>query len=145
MSLEQVIQENTAAIQALIATLARDGLTPTGRPATEPQIQNVAAPTLQAKVEKAVADKGIAGAKEEVKALVAQAEGQVDAMVKAVDAIGDVLDYEKHVKPVALALANKKGRDALIAVLATFDCKTVKDAKPEQYAGLVAAITVAAA
>lgn len=137
MSLEQVIQENTAAIQALIATLTANGK-------TAAVLHKTAEAVLQDKVEKAVADKGIAGAKEEVKALVAQAEASADAMVKAVDVIGDVLDYEKHVKPVALALANKKGRDALVAVLKTFDCQTVKDAKPEQYAGLVAAITVAA-
>jgi hypothetical protein len=132
MSLEQVIQENTAAIHALIAAMGFKGMSQSDIGTAAP-----AAVTLQAKVEKAVADKGIAGAKEEVKALVA-------AETKAEEPAVEPLDYEKVVKPAALGLANKKGRDALITVLTTFSCTTVKDAKPEQYGALLDALNAAA-
>lgn len=57
----------------------------------------------------------------------------------------EALDYEKHVKPAALALAAKKGRDALMKVLGEFGAASAKDVKPESFASLIEKLNAAAA
>jgi hypothetical protein len=134
MSLEQVIQENTAAINALIATMVGKGASP-----------SAIGTAVHEAVEKALTpaeDKAAAAAHLKDKAEKAEAAKEEKAPATPGT---EALDYEKHVKPAALALAAKKGRDALVAALQPFGCATAKDAKPEQFAALVDALNAAAA
>lgn len=55
------------------------------------------------------------------------------------------IDYEKDVKPAALALVAKKGRDAWLAILAGYDAKLGTDLKAEEYAAVLEKITAAMA
>lgn len=112
MSLEVALQENTKAVLALTALMS-------GGKAFN--------------VEKATAD-----AKAEIKA----AQERVPAKTVVAANVGEAtpsatLDYERDVKPKALAVAKTKGRDALVAILAEFGLKGTPDAKPEQYPELV--------
>lgn len=53
------------------------------------------------------------------------------------------LTYDADIKPLAQKLANEKGRDALIGVLKEAGLAKASDAKPEQFEGLIAALTAA--
>lgn len=59
--------------------------------------------------------------------------------------IKETVDYEKHIKPAALALAAKKGRDALIETLKPFGAATAKDVAAEKFPELLKALQAAVA
>lgn len=56
--------------------------------------------------------------------------------------VAESVTYETAAKAVT-SLAQKKGRDAAVAILARFDAKKLPDVKPAQYAELMAACTEA--
>jgi hypothetical protein len=123
MSLEANVAELNTNIKALIAAIAGAGVFAPSepQPLSPAQDKAAAAAHIKAKAEKAEA----------------KADPKEEPKVEAVD-------YEKHVKPAALKLASKKGRDALVGVYTAFGVSAI-DAKPEQYAGLLAAINEALA
>lgn len=136
MSLEVALEKNTAALTALLAHIVGGGL--------------VKEPSM--KVPQTVIDAGkaiVAGTKPTPKADAKEAAQDVQpAGTTPVDMTttpADPLDYERDIKPKALALAKAKGRDALFAVLGTFGAQKANDVKPEQFADLFAALDKAMA
>lgn len=122
MSLEAALAENTAAVNALRAQLAGGAPTPVKGSVTETLDRvekNVAAATKPAATPKA---------------------GKPPAAPKPTETEGPTYD---QVKEKALALAQTKGRDALVAINAEFKVKNAQELKPEKYAEYLAAIAEA--
>ena len=124
MSLEQAIQENTAAIKALIAAL--------GTGATS----QAAAPEETATVEEPKAEKP---AKEKKQSAPAATPESKEEVAPAADEPTPV-SYDDCAQSVT-KLAKSKGRPAAVALLGQFDLKTLQDAKdkPELLAQVKAA------
>jgi hypothetical protein len=121
MSLEQALQENTAALLQLTAVIAgKTATTSVGEP------KKPDAPTAFSQP----------GATPPTTAPKAVAHATIPATVSAT---ATVLNYEKDIKPVALQLAAKKGRDALLAVYTEVGVNA-KDATPDQYPAMLAAL-----
>lgn len=113
MSLEAKLEEATKAIVALTAALHAVGI---NTPATKPEAPQ-----------------------RDVKAPAPKAEAEPKPEAKAPATTPAPLNYEEDVKPRALLVAGKGGRDALIkACQDAAGVNSPKDAKPEQYAALVA-------
>ena len=124
MSLEQAIQENTAAIKALIAAL--------GAGATN----QAAAPVETAPVEEPKAEKPTKEKKQSAPAATPEPKEEV---APAADEPAPV-SYDDCAQSVT-KLAKSKGRPAAVALLGQFDLKTLQDAKdkPELLARVKAA------
>ena len=124
MSLEQAIQENTAAIKALIAALG------TGAPS------QAAAPAETATVEEPKAEKPTKEKKQSAPAATPESKEDTAA---AADEPAPV-SYDDCAQSVT-KLAKSKGRPAAVALLGQFDLKTLQDAKdkPELLAQVKAA------
>ena len=124
MSLEQAIQENTAAIKALIAALGK------GAPS------QAAAPAETATVEEPKAEKPAKEKKQQAPA--ATPESKEEAAPAADDPAP--VSYDDCAQSVT-KLAKTKGRPAAVALLGQFDLKTLQDAKdkPELLARVKAA------
>jgi len=124
MSLEQAIQENTAAIRELIAALGK------GAPS------QAAAPVETATVEEPKAEKPTKEKKQQAPA--AMPESKEEA-APAADEPAPV-SYDDCAQAVT-KLAKTKGRPAAVALLGQFDLKTLQDAKdkPELLAQVKAA------
>ena len=124
MSLEQAIQENTAAIKALIAAL--------GTGATS----QAAAPAETATVEEPKAEKPTKEKKQQAPAATPESK---DEVAPAADEPAPV-SYDDCAQSVT-KLAKSKGRPAAVALLGQFDLKTLQDAKdkPELLAQVKAA------
>jgi hypothetical protein len=124
MSLEQAIQENTAAIKALIAAL--------GTGATS----QAAAPVETAPVEEPKAEKPTKEKKQSAPAATPESKEEV---APAADEPAPV-SYDDCAQSVT-KLAKSKGRPAAVALLGQFDLKTLQDAKdkPELLAQVKAA------
>ena len=124
MSLEQAIQENTAAIKALIAAL--------GTGATS----QAAAPAETATVEEPKAEKSTKEKKQSAPA--ATPESKEDAAAAADEPAP--VSYDDCAQSVT-KLAKSKGRPAAVALLGRFGLKTLQDAKdkPELLAQVKAA------
>ena len=124
MSLEQAIQENTAAIRELIAAL--------GTGATS----QAAAPVETATVEEPKVEKP---AKEKKQQAPAATPEPKDEVAPAADEPAPV-SYDDCAQSVT-KLAKSKGRPAAVALLGQFDLKTLQDAKdkPELLAQVKAA------
>ena len=122
MSLEQAIQENTAAIRELIAAL---GSGATGKPVVE-----------TATVEEPKAEKPAKEKKQQAPA--AMPESKEEAAAAADDPAP--VSYDDCAQAVT-KLAKSKGRPAAVALLGQFDLKTLQDAKdkPELLARVKAA------
>ena len=112
MSLEQAIQENTAAIKALIAAL--------GTGATS----QAAAPAETATVEEPKAEKPTKEKKQSAPAATPESKEEAAA---AADEPAPV-SYDDCAQSVT-KLAKSKGRPAAVALLGQFDLKTLQDAK----------------
>ena len=124
MSLEQAIQENTAAIRELIAALGK------GAPS------QAAAPVETATVEEPKVEKPAKEKKQQAPA--AMPESKEEA-APAADEPAPV-SYDDCAQAVT-KLAKTKGRPAAVALLGQFDLKTLQDAKdkPELLAQVKAA------
>ena len=124
MSLEQAIQENTAAIRELIAAL--------GTGATS----QAAAPVETATVEEPKAEKPTKEKKQQAPAATPESREEAAA---AADEPAPV-SYDDCAQAVT-KLAKTKGRPAAVALLGQFDLKTLQDAKdkPELLAQVKAA------
>lgn len=124
MSLEQAIQENTAAIRELIAALGK------GAPS------QAAAPVETATVEEPKVEKPAKEKKQQAPA--ATPESKEEA-APAADEQAPV-SYDDCAQAVT-KLAKTKGRPAAVALLGQFDLKTLQDAKdkPELLAQVKAA------
>ena len=124
MSLEQAIQENTAAIRELIAALGK------GAPS------QAAAPTETATVEEPKVEKP---AKEKKQLAPAATPESKEEAAAAADDHAPV-SYDDCAQAVT-KLAKTKGRPAAVALLGQFDLKTLQDAKdkPELLAQVKAA------
>ena len=124
MSLEQAIQENTAAIRELIAAL--------GAGATS----QAAAPVETATVEEPKAEKPAKEKKQQAPAATPESKEEV---APAADEPAPV-SYDDCAQSVT-KLAKTKGRPAAVALLGQFDLKTLQDAKdkPELLAQVKAA------
>ena len=109
MSLEQAIQENTAAIKALIAALLTT---------------YDAAPAETATVEEPKAEKPT---KEKKQSAPAATPEPKDEVAPAADEPAPV-SYDDCAQSVT-KLAKSKGRPAAVALLSQFDLKTLQDAK----------------
>lgn len=123
MSLEQALQENTVAIRELIAALTNHAPTP--------------APTkeVEAAAEKAVEKaKAKAPAKKTEPAVETAANRSSDA-----DATSDAVTYSQ-VSDAVLKLVAAKGRAAATDILTDMGLKSAREAKPEQYAELLAKV-----
>ena len=112
MSLEQAIQENTAAIKALIAALGK------GAPS------QAAAPAETATVEEPKAEKPAKEKKQSAPAAMPESKEEAAA---AADEPAPV-SYDDCAQSVT-KLAKTKGRPAAVALLGQFDLKTLQDAK----------------
>jgi hypothetical protein len=139
MSLEAAIQANTTAINNLLAAITSMG--GIGRAIPDAPAGMVGRPAGPSKEE--------AAAKSEATTITPAVQAELDR-VKAANAAKTeaaptavALDYEKDVKPLALQLAKAKGRDALIKVLGEFGLAQANQAKPEQFAAIVAKINEA--
>ena len=124
MSLEQAIQENTAAIRELIAALGK------GAPS------QAAAPAETATVEEPKAEKPAKEKKQQAPAATPESKEEAAA---AADEPAPV-SYDDCAQSVT-KLAKAKGRPAAVALLGQFDLKTLQDAKdkPELLAQVKAA------
>ena len=119
MSLEKVIEENTAAVKELTVALQQFAAGGTGAAAP-------AAPVAKAETPKTAA-------KKETPKAEAKAEEKSD------EAAG--IPYD-DVKAKTLELVKAKGRDVVVETLAKFGkgVKSAQDLKPEQYADYIAAV-----
>ena len=124
MSLEQAIQENTAAIRELIAALGK------GAPS------QAAAPVETATVEEPKVEKPAKEKKQQAPA--AMPESKEEAAPVADEPAP--VSYDDCAQAVT-KLAKTKGRPAAVALLGQFDLKTLQDAKdkPEVLAHVKAA------
>ena len=124
MSLEQAIQENTAAIRELIAALGK------GAPS------QAAAPAVTATVEEPKVEKPAKEKKQQAPAAMPESKEEV---APAADEQAPV-SYDDCAQAVT-KLAKTKGRPAAVALLGQFDLKTLQDAKdkPELLAQVKAA------
>ncbi len=100
--------------------------------------------SLQAKREavKAAQPKPAKAPKEEKPAEVVEPPQQAPAEAVEPPQQAPAVDYPTVQKAV-LNLANSKGRDAALEVLAGFNVKSGKELKPEQYEAVLAALNVA--
>ena len=124
MSLEQAIQENTAAIRELIAALGKGAPSQAAAPVENPPVE-------EPKVEKPAKEK-------KQQAPAAMPESKEEA-APAADEPAPV-SYDDCAQAVT-KLAKTKGRPAAVALLGQFDLKTLQDAKdkPELLAQVKAA------
>ena len=125
MSLEQAIQENTAAIKALIAALGTGATSQGAAPAETATVEDPKADAKPTKEKKQSAPAATPESKEEV--------------APAADEPAPV-SYDDCAQSVT-KLAKSKGRPAAVALLGQFDLKTLQDAKdkPELLAQVKAA------
>lgn len=127
MTLEAAIQENTGAIRALIAALAK-GASTTSEPVA------AVVPTPKAKNEKPPASLSPVDASTSVSPAPATAE-ETDGPTVASPAPGTTYD---DVKRVIVKMSGLKGRDQVLAVLGQFGAARGPDLKPEQFADFIA-------
>lgn len=135
MSLEIAIQENTAAIRALIAAISN------GIPTTA---QQVAAVVEEVKAEApAKAEKKIKPEKAEAPKVeqAATPEPKEEAAPAADDA--PEVTYQDAAAAIT-ALSKTKGRDAAVALLKKFGASKLPEVKPEDFAAIVAEAQAAA-
>ena len=125
MSLEQVIQENTAAIRELIAALGKGAPSQAAAPVENPPVEE---PKADAKPTK----------EKKQQAPAATPESQEEAAAAADEPAP--VSYDDCAQSVT-KLAKSKGRPAAVALLGQFDLKTLQDAKdkPELLAQVKAA------
>ena len=125
MSLETAISENTAAIHALIALLSQGGSITQATAAPS----NIASDTEEGRTEETTP------AVAEMKpALKAQTSASVDEAVS--------VTYQDAAKAIQ-DLAKTKGRDAAIAVLATFNASKLPEVKESDFAAVIKACEAA--
>ena len=129
MSLEQAIQENTAAIRELIAALGKGAPSQAAAPVETATVET--ATVEEPKVEKPAKEK-------KQQAPAAMPESKEEA-APAADEPAPV-SYDDCAQAVT-KLAKTKGRPAAVALLGQFDLKTLQDAKdkPELLAQVKAA------
>jgi hypothetical protein len=117
MSLEQALQDNTAALKAFTAAFGSGNALTAAPKALEEKI---------AKAEKTVAAPAKAATKKEEPA-------------------SDIPDYEKVVKPAVIAYVKANTREAMDQILLdNFEVKSAKDLKPNQYQALLGKLNEAA-
>ena len=124
MSLEQAIQENTAAIKALIAALGTGATSQAAATVEDPKVEDPKVETP---------------AKEKKQQAPAATPESKDEVAPAADEPAPV-SYDDCAQSVT-KLAKTKGRPAAVALLGQFDLKTLQDAKdkPELLAQVKAA------
>lgn len=127
MSLEQAIQENTAAINRLIAAITN------GIPTTA---QQVAAVVEEAKVEEKPAKKGKAEKAETPKQEVAATPEPKEEVAPVADD-APAVTYQDAAAAIT-ALSKAKGRDAAVALLKKFGASKLPEVKEEDFAAIVA-------
>lgn len=145
MSLEVAIQENTNAIRALIAALAK------GVPTTAAQ---VAAVVTEAKAEPKAEARAAAATETAQATETAEQKPEALTQMTAAEAEkalhghannpADAPTYQATADAVT-QLARTKGRDAAVAVLNEFGAAKLPDVKPEQFAAIIAACEKAGA
>ena len=125
MSLEQAIQENTAAIKALIAALGTGATSQAAAPAETAPVDEPKTDAKPTKEKKQSAPAATPESKEDT----AAAEDEPASV-----------SYDDCAQSVT-KLAKSKGRPAAVALLGQFDLKTLQDAKdkPELLAQVKAA------
>lgn len=128
MSLEAAIQENTAAINKLVAALAAGAAISTA--ATSAAATTAKEP--EAKKSDAQTASSAPGVKPQSEAPKDDAQGKAEEPA--------ALDYEKDVKPRVLQLSKEKGRDPTVALLQRFGVQKATELKPEQYARFISDI-----
>jgi hypothetical protein len=126
MSLENALQENTAAIRDLIA--AMQGAPVAAPVVAEPKAEAPAKTEKKAKAEKAETPKVEAAATPEPKEEVAPVADE-----DAPDAT-----YQDAAQAIT-ALSKIKGRDAAVALLKKFGASKLPEVKPEDFNAIVAA------
>lgn len=129
MSLEVAINENTAAVKALIAALGAGVATP-GYIAPDKAPAGVIGRPATISAEEIAANTKVAAEL---------------AATKARNAAPAALDYDKDVKAPFLALAKAKGRDVALGLLTPYGVATANLVPADKWPELVAAIAQAAA
>jgi len=141
MSLEVVIQENTAAIRELIAAIAKGAPIPADakevvatppKPTTSAATRASAARTQPTAKEAADAAPGKTADASSQSAKPAETEQQGSTAATEIT-------YQDAANAVT-KLSRAKGRDAAVAVLKQFDAANLKEVKPEQFAEVIAAV-----
>lgn len=136
--LETAIQENTAAIRELIATIAR------GLPASAAQVAAVVAqaPQKTKQAQATVANNGASSTQEVTSSAPADAAAPEPSAAPAAPqpAAEASVSYDQ-VKTSILDLAKTKGRDAAMSLLAEFSAAKGTDLKPDQFAPFLAKAT----
>jgi len=128
MSLELAIQENTAAIHALIAKLSADAfLNPQAAPPAA-QVQEIPAQLKKAKPPKP--------AKSSEPTPIASSSSETSSTESSAAKEQPAVTLEDARKAIR-ALYDEKGRDATSDVLARFGAAAVSELLPEQYAPLI--------
>jgi hypothetical protein len=136
MPLETRIAELNENIKALIEVLSAKGVNPVHTPAAKTE-------TLEAKIENVVAKKGQTAAKEEVKALIAEAqEAKAELVKEAVKQTPEEF-YAKVLRPAAQALIVKHGNHALASLLKNYDVATLPKLPAEAYRDILGEINAA--
>jgi hypothetical protein len=132
MSLELAIQENTAAINSLIAILSSQPSVTDVQQAQAPVAENNSASNTPEGASIPKAD--VAAEKS------AKSSATVEDEQPATEAVG--VTYDDTAK-VVQALAVRKGREVAVKVLDQFGAKTLKDVKPSDFAAVIAACEAA--
>lgn len=115
MSLEQALQDNTAALKAFTAALATGAVTSASK-----------ATSVSEKLDKV--EKNLAATKTE--------KAEKPAAKAAKEETGP--DYETVVKPAVISFVKANTREAMDKILAdNFDVKSAKELKPAQYQALL--------
>jgi hypothetical protein len=144
MSLEIAIQENTNAIHALIAAIGN------GLSASPAQVAAVVAEAPATVKKETAAKKEVQKAAETVKPEAASTQPTAEATAapepkaEASEASADAPTYQDAAAAIT-KLSRAKGRDAAVAVLASFGAAKLPDVKPEQFADVIAAAAKAEA
>lgn len=157
MTLEAVIQENTATLRELINVMTAGQYREQKAIHSEPDAEKTADKVIESAKENLAAQgkkasSGTAktspassvpsdtGASAEPLNTKTKSWNRYSTLPSEAGASAEPLSYMKHVKPKAVALINIKGNDALKAVLEQFGLAKAPDAKPEQFAELVQAL-----
>ncbi len=146
MSLELAIQQNTAAIHALIETLSKGASLGTPAeiseeaPAPEKTKRNKKDAKLEAPAPEISAAEEVSSVGEP--ADTAESAGPPEAGAAASTPEKKQVSYTEASAAV-VKLANTKGRQAAVEVLATFGAKTLGEVKASSYADVIAACEAA--
>jgi hypothetical protein len=162
MSIEQTIAENTQALKEF--TLAVTHLTEFLSSKAQPEVAQNTGSRRRGKSSKDASEAGVAHAPEPVaesavqdtaptetvaavesvaENVAAPAEVQKDPLAEPEDIIDLTPSTYKQASDAVVALANSKGRAVALEVLAKFGVAKLPEAKPDQYAAIIAACEAA--